>query len=124
MPLSLARPEPIGDLTADVVESLRAAVLQRLSPLLVVVFGSQATGTAHEGSDIDLLVIDDRSFSPLRSRRRIAGDIRRGIPPDRHPVDVLLFSPEELRRWRNATNHVIARALQEGVVLYERPGAR
>ena len=114
----------VGDLDSQVVESLRDAVLRQVSPLLVVLFGSQAKGTANEDSDIDLLVIDDRPFSPTRSRRRIIGDIRRSIPADRHPVDVLLFDPTELQLWRHTTNHVIARALREGVVLYERPGAR
>ncbi len=118
---SLAR---IGNLDAGLLESIREAVLRQVNPLLVVLFGSQAKGTANIDSDIDLLVIDDRPFSADRSRRRIIGDIRRSIPADRHPVDVLLFDASELRRWRETTNHVIARALREGVVLYERPGAR
>lgn len=106
------------------VDALRSAVLQRLTPLLVVLFGSQARGTSNPDSDIDLLVIDDQPFSPRRSRRRIIGDIRRSIRADSYPVDVLLFDAAELARWRETTNHVIARALREGVVLYERPGAR
>lgn len=114
----------VGDLDSHVVESLRDAVLEQVDPLLVVLFGSQAKGTANEDSGIDLLVIDGQSFSPRRSRRRIIGDIRRSIPADPHPVDVLLFDSSELQRWRETTNHVIARALREGVVLYERSGAR
>lgn len=114
----------IGGLDSSLVESLRDAVLRQLNPLLVVLFGSQAKGTANIDSDIDLLVIDDRPFSGDRSRRRMIGNIRRSMPADRHPVDVLLFDVSELRRWRQTTNHVIARALREGVVLYERPGAR
>ena len=106
------------------MESLRDAVLRQVNPLLVILLGSQARGTANVDSDIDLLVIDDRPFSADRSRRRIIGNIRRSIPADRHPVDVLLCDAFELRRWRETTNHVIARALREGVVLYERPGAR
>lgn len=114
----------IGNLDSQVLASLRDAVLRQVDPLLVVLFGSQARGTANNDSDIDLLVVDDRPFSPTRSRRRIIGDIRRSISANRHPVDVLLFDPSELQRWRETTNHVIARALREGVVLYERPGAR
>ena len=106
------------------VQSLRDAVLRQMNPLLLIVFGSQARGTATPDSDIDLLVVDDRPFSATRSRRRIVGDIRRGLPADRHPIDVLLFDSSELNRWRETTNHVISRALKEGVVLYERPGAR
>ena len=114
----------IRDLDPSLVDSLRSAVLKQLNPLLVVLFGSQAKGTANGDSDIDLLVIDDRPFSASRSRRRMIGDIRRSIHAGRYPVDVLLFDVAELGRWRETTNHVIARALREGVVLYERPGAR
>lgn len=117
-------PAGISDLDPSLVASMRDAVLQQLNPLLVVLFGSQAKGTANADSDIDLLVIDDTLFSAARSRRRIVGSLRRSMPADRHPVDVLLFDPSELRRWRGTTNHVIARALREGIVLYERPGAR
>lgn len=118
------RPRKVGAVDSHTLESLRDAVLRNVDPLLVVLFGSQAKGTANEDSDIDLLVIDKRPFSPHRSRRRIIGAIRRSIPPNRFPVDVLLFDAGELQRWRQTTNHVIARALREGVVLYERSGTR
>lgn len=114
----------IGDLDSQVVESLREAVLRNVEPVLVILFGSQTKGTANEDSDIDLLVIDQQPFSPSRSRRRIIGDIRRAIPASKWPVDVLLFDSTELDRWRSTTNHVIARALRDGVVLYERSTAR
>ncbi len=104
--------------------SLRDAVLQQLNPLLVILFGSQATGNARIDSDVDLLIVDEEPFSAKRSRRQLVGNIRRGLPTSSHPVDILLFDASELKRWRDTTNHVIARALKEGVVLYERPGAR
>lgn len=115
---------PSVALDPNVLESLTDAVLGEADPLLVVLFGSQATGGATADSDIDILVIDSRPFSPARSRRRLIGNIRRRIPPGDNPVDVLVFDPSEFNRWRTTTNHVVARALKEGVVLYERPGAR
>lgn len=114
----------VGNLDSDVLESFREAVLRNVDPLLVILFGSQAQGTANEDSDIDLLVIDRQPFSPSRSRRRIIGDIRRTIPASKWPVDVLLFDSRELNRWRSTTNHVIARALRDGIVLYEQSRAR
>jgi uncharacterized protein len=32
--------------------------------------------------------------------------------------DILVYSHDEVERWRSARNHVIARALQEGRLLY------
>ncbi len=37
------------------------------------------------------------------------------------PIDLLLFTPEEVEQWRHTTHHVVSEALREGKVLYERP---
>jgi len=36
-------------------------------------------------------------------------------------ADVLVYSPQDVDYWRDSLNHVLARALREGCVLYERP---
>jgi len=36
------------------------------------------------------------------------------------PKDLLVYSLEEIEKWREAPNHVIARALREGEALHER----
>ena len=36
------------------------------------------------------------------------------------PKDILVFTRDEVSRWAGSRNHVIARALREGRVLYER----
>lgn len=39
------------------------------------------------------------------------------------PKDILVFSNEEVEYWHDSLNHVLARALWEGRILYERPAA-
>jgi hypothetical protein len=34
--------------------------------------------------------------------------------------DLLLYTPEEVETWRGTRNHVIAQALREGRIVYER----
>ena len=36
------------------------------------------------------------------------------------PQDILVYTTEETEHWANSRNHVVARALREGKVLYER----
>src|SRR5437762_1484044 len=36
------------------------------------------------------------------------------------PIDLLLYSVDEVAKWRENNNHVVARALGEGRVLHER----
>jgi len=37
------------------------------------------------------------------------------------PADILCYTPEQVELWAGARNHVVARALREGRVIYEKP---
>ena len=105
----------------DQLASIADAIKHAANPRLVILFGSQARGTADEQSDIDLLIIGDRPLDKPWSRRREIGRIRRSLPPTRTPIDILFFTPDEAQRWQDTTNHIISEAFQDGEVLYERP---
>ncbi len=108
-------------LTKEKLNQISRAVVSAADPLIVILMGSQSAGKARPDSDIDLLVIGERSKNGPWSRRRMVGNIRRRLPKTDRPVDVLYFTPEEVARWGKATNHVINHALTEGTVIYERP---
>jgi len=105
----------------DQLASLAERIIDLANPRQVILFGSQARGTAQQDSDIDLLIIGDRSSEEKWSRRREIGRIRRGLPLIGVPIDILFFTPEEVEKWRHTTNHVVSEALREGRVIYERP---
>lgn len=107
--------------TKDQLGSIAKAIVGVANPMLVILFGSQSRGTAGKNSDIDLLVVGERPTNKIWSRRRAVGDIRRSLPSMNIPVDILFYTPEEMLRWKDTTNHVIRKALTEGDVLYERP---
>jgi predicted nucleotidyltransferase len=107
--------------SSDQLALLAERIIRLVNPRQVVLFGSRARGTAREGSDIDLLIVGDRSLDERWSRRREIGRIRRNLPFVGVPIDILFFTPEEVERWRDTTNHVVSEALREGKVLYERP---
>ncbi len=44
-----------------------AAVAEAVRPRRVVLFGSHATGEAGPGSDVDLLIVEDRPFQDERA---------------------------------------------------------
>ncbi|MGP0069337.1 MAG: nucleotidyltransferase domain-containing protein [Isosphaeraceae bacterium] len=105
----------------DQLASLAQRIIDLANPRRVILFGSQARETAREGSDIDLLIVEDRPMGDQRSRRREIARIRRGLPLLGVPIDILLFTPDEVEKWRQTTNHVVSLALREGKVLYGRP---
>ena len=108
-------------ISADQLASLAERIIDLANPRQVILFGSQARGTAKVDSDIDLLIIGDRSQDANWSRRREIGRIRRGLPGVGVPIDILFFTPDEVAKWRDTTNHVVSEALREGRVIYERP---
>jgi len=101
------------------IDAIGEAIVGAVHPEMIVVFGSHARGEAGPDSDLDLLIVERESFAH-RSRRNEVAKIRRALAGFAVAKDILVFGPFELRRWRNTANHVIARALREGNVLYER----
>ncbi|MBF0194363.1 MAG: nucleotidyltransferase domain-containing protein [Magnetococcales bacterium] len=87
-------------------------------------FGSYASGKAVMDSDVDLLVITSEAFGPHNSRRKALAKIWKCLGKTPTPVDIILSSEDEVTKWKNTTNHLIAHAMREGKVLYERHRAR
>jgi predicted nucleotidyltransferase len=75
-----------------------------------VLFGSYARGDAREDSDLDLLVIEPR----VEDRAREMVRLRRLLRPLRIPVDILVYSVEEVARWGEQPGSALYWALREG----------
>ncbi|MHB9149841.1 MAG: nucleotidyltransferase domain-containing protein [Thermoleophilia bacterium] len=105
----------------DMLDRIVTSLVEEAQPERIVLFGSQARDEADEGSDIDLLVVEQERFGPERSRRREMVRLWRALPELTAGADILVYSSDEVERWRESRNHVIGRALREGRVLYERP---
>lgn len=99
------------------------AVVATIQPQQVILFGSYSRDEARPDSDLDFLVITQETFGPHHSRRQAAAKVWRTLAQFRVPTDVLLYSAAEVTQWHQSPNHIIARALREGKVLYERSPA-
>lgn len=99
-------------LMAEIVRRL----VRRAHPRKVVLFGSRARGEAKETSDLDLLVIADSAEPRWKRSAPLYGALR-----DIHvPMDVLVYTPEEVREWSEVSQAFVTTALREGKVLYEK----
>ena len=107
--------------TDDLLDRMVRAIVDEVDPEQVILFGSRGRGDHRADSDIDLVVIETEPFGPGRNRHdemiRLYGAVAR-FPA---PADVLVYSRDDVEYWRDSLNHVLARALREGRVLYERP---
>jgi predicted nucleotidyltransferase len=109
-------------MTAEqLLDEMVQAIVQHVDPERIVLFGSRATGKVGPDSDVDLLIVERESFGPTRSRRRELARIRRLLSRFQVPKDILVYGPDEFKKWRSSPNHIVGRSMREGRLLYERP---
>jgi len=99
---------------------MAAAIVRAVDPEQVYLFGSRARNQATQDADVDLLIVERGRFDEPRSRLRELRRIRRAVSAFRVPKDILVYSSEEVARWRHSANHIISRCLREGRLLYAR----
>ena len=109
---------PVDDaLLARMVQT----IVEEVDPEQVILFGSRARGDAGTDSDVDLIVIESAPFGKGRNRDAEETRLWRALAGFHVPKDLLVYSRDEVEYWRDSLNNVLARALREGRVLYERP---
>ncbi|OGB93883.1 MAG: hypothetical protein A3G35_17150 [candidate division NC10 bacterium RIFCSPLOWO2_12_FULL_66_18] len=92
------------------------ALVARFRPDRVILFGSNARGTADVRSDVDLLVV-----CPVQgSRRALQVAMDRTLRGCRFARDIVILTREEFERDRHIPGTVARPAWLEGRVLYER----
>lgn len=106
--------------TDQLLQDISDKIVAAVQPKMVILFGSYARGTAGPDSDLDFIVVEDGPFGPERSRRAEMVKLWRLLRDVRVPKDFLVFTPEEMEKWRDSPNHIVAHALREGRVMYER----
>ncbi len=109
--------------TDALIAEMVQAIVDEVGPEKVVLFGSRSRGDGSERSDVDLVVIEAEPFGPGRSRHREINRLYEALADFLVPIDVLVYSLDDVEYWRDSLNHILARALREGKVLYERPQA-
>jgi len=107
----------------QLLEEMAQAILAVAAPEKIILFGSQARGTAGIHSDYDFLIVDAEPFGENRSRRKASGRIGWALSRFLVPTDVLIFTTEEVKYWSQSLNHVVSCALRDGKVLYDRSTA-
>lgn len=94
------------------LEQLTSQLVARYRPVKILLFGSQANGTATDLSDVDVCVVVDTD-----NKRRLLADMYYVIDIEK-PVDILLYTPAE---WEACLADQLSFAYKinrEGVVLY------
>lgn len=104
--------KPDENLLKDLVER----ILKVTQPEKIILFGSYARGEATEESDIDILIIQNSDLPRYKRSTQVRLALK-GLFPSK---DIIIYTPEEVKKWQSASTSFIACALRDGRVLYER----
>ena len=103
--------------TESAISTMVDRIVEGFDPFRIILFGSQARGTASKHSDVDLLII----MGDGTDKRRAAIEIRRILRDMPVAKDIIVSTPGEIARRGDMIGDVLRPALREGKVLYERP---
>jgi len=117
----------LSDIDLVIVKDTQAGFFHRLQeaaaclpedwdPERVYLFGSWARGEADRLSDIDLVIVKDTQAGFFHRLKEAAAC----LPEDWGPVDVLVYTPDELRRMEEEGNAFVEMLLEEGELIYEK----
>jgi len=100
----------------ETLHEVRERLVDGFHPNRIILFGSQARGTADDRSDVDILVV----CSFKGKRRHLMLEMDRALSGLDNAFDVLILTPEEFQRDSLIPGTVGRYAKKEGKVLYER----
>jgi len=100
--------------TIDSIERVGRSIGKAARARRVVLFGSYASGGARPDSDVDFLVIAESAL-PRHERSRSLYSMFKPYP---FPMDILVFTPEEVERELKEPDSFVASALARGKEVY------
>ena len=96
------------------IREVAASVAEKFHPSRIILFGSHASQTHREDSDVDLLVVMPHKGPAAKSAAAIRESVR--LP---FPCDLLVRSPEKLEERLSLGDPFIRNVVLNGKVLYE-----
>lgn len=105
-------------LNKNEIDNIINSISSEYNPEQIILFGSYSTGLANENSDLDLLIIKET----LKSRIDRGIELRKILRKYKwlFPIDLIIYTRDELKKEDLGKNSFINNILKEGKVVYER----
>ena len=103
-------------LTEKEIGNLIDRIVTRIQPQKVIIYGSYAKDTATSKSDLDILVIKETEL-PMANR---ANDLKPILSNSLVPVDVHIYTPEEVAAYGQEPFSFINCILKSGKIVFEK----
>lgn len=98
----------------DIILHIVDKIKQGCHPEKIILFGSYSQGSPNGDSDIDLLVVKDSNCRRDERDR----EIRKLLEDIKFPLDIFVYTPEEVKRFCNLKGSFIKEVFSKGEVLY------
>jgi predicted nucleotidyltransferase len=96
------------------IDKIVNLIITNVNPDKIILFGSYAYGDPNEDSDLDLLVIKDMKEEKYKRGR----EIRKYLRGTKVPMDLLVYTNQEIEKLTNDKNAFISHILEKGRVLH------
>lgn len=100
--------------TQEQIQAFADEIVKRYDPEKIILFGSHASGTPREYSDVDILVAMDFEGNGLEK----AAEMLVSINP-RFAVDLIVRTPERIRQRVSEGDFFLRDIVTKGKVIYE-----
>lgn len=99
-----------------VIEEAVRRIVEVANPEKIILFGSYAYGRPSQDSDLDILVVMNTNLP--RYKRSVP--IYRALADLLIPLDILVYTPQEIEAWEDVPQAFITSILRKGKVIYEK----
>ncbi len=103
-------------ISKSTIEGIIQEIVSHLNPYKIILFGSYAKGNPTSESDLDLAIIADSDL-PRYKRAKAIHLLFRPYPCS---MDIVVYTPEEVKKWNGVINHITTEIFRTGQVVYER----
>ena len=104
------------EITPGKIQNVVNKIVKKFDVEKIILFGSFATNNHNQDSDLDLLIIKNTNLPRVKRGK----EIRKQLWGIGIPVDIVVYTPEEIQEWENISNSFINNVLEEGKLVYEK----
>lgn len=101
------------------IDEVVKLLVAEFRPEKIVLFGSHADGSAKEDSDLDLALVKPSSLPMFKRGREVRSILRANGRRWMFPMDILVYTPEEVKLWGNDPYSMLHEIFKTGKILYE-----
>lgn len=97
------------------IPEMKEKIVKEFNPEKIILFGSYAWGNPTDDSDIDLFIIKKSVLSRLERQM----ELRRKLWGSDIPMDLLVYTPEEVKKRLDIEDPFIEYIFSKGKILYQ-----